>query len=484
VKLVTIFASAVASLVVMSTLAAAAGSERADYGDAPDGRPTGYGPRGGFPSLAKSDGARAATTSYAHLGKDVTRELDSLQVDQDRRDDGVFVRLVPCQASEALVLVTLPSAGQPARGTGFLNLFIDWNRDGRWAGADERCGGKPPPEWAVRNSPVNLTRQAGREQLYGVRFRAGLLVGPVWARAVLSVDERLRDENGRGGFARGEVEDSLIGLKVGGAFLDCSAQKIAHGKSGPFYIDLFGDPGDRIVSAQLLVTPAVTAERTITPTATISADGLRARFTYTSRKRDRRQNPVVVDTPRILVKARIDGKDENVDGTCTVVVVHESAPASAPPGGSAPPGSAPPGGGGATGAPRLGWYSGPAANFGAIDFRVDKAGSGTTVQKLQFSTRITCTKGVTSHHVHVSGSFPVRTASGRPTFSARTSAFELFGQPLRPSGTVTIDGRYGSGTGWTGTLRLAYTEPALGSCDTSAVTWHAPPAARPTHTHP
>ena len=67
------------SLVLVQAIGAVTGAERADFGDAPDKRPTGYGPQGEFPSLRASDGARAADTSYVFLGKDVTRELDSLQ---------------------------------------------------------------------------------------------------------------------------------------------------------------------------------------------------------------------------------------------------------------------------------------------------------------------------------------------------------------------------------------------------------------------
>ena len=479
-KLVALLTTAVVALVAAQAIVGASTAERADYGDAPDGRPTGYGPQGEFPSLLDSDGARAFQTNYALLGKDATRELDSLQVDQDRRDDGVFVRLVPCQMSEAFVLVTLSATERPVRRRGFLNLFFDWNRDGRWAGADGRCSGAAPREWAVSNAPVKLSAQSAREQLYRVRFRAGSFVGPMWFRAVLSVDERVGNERGRGGFAWGEVEDSLYGQEVDGAVFDCFGDVIKHGKSGFVDVFMLGGPNDRILSAQLLVTPAVTPERIIDREATVSPDGQVASFKYTSRKPDVRQKPVVVDTVQILVRARVGGKLVQTNGSCDVIVQHASAPA------SAPPGSAPPGGGATGGSSsRLGWYSGPAANFGAIDFRVDKAGAGKIVRKLQFTSRITCTKGVTSHHVHVDGTFPVKVAGGRETFTGRSTAFDV-GQPIgRPPGTFTINGAYtGSGGRWNGTLRLMYTHQDLGSCDTGSVTWQAPAAQRPTHTHP
>lgn len=472
-KVATILTAAVSVLAVTSTLAVAAGSERADYGDAPDGRPTGYGPRGEFPSLAKSDGARAATTTYAHLGKDATRELDSLQVDQDPRDDGVFVRLVPCQQSEALVVVTLPSAGQPARGTGFLNLFFDWNRDGRWEGADQRCGGGPPREWAVRNAPVNLTAQGAREQLYRLRFRAGAFAGSMWMRAVLSVDEQLRDATGRGAFARGEVEDSIY-TKDGK--VACFANPVQHGKSGAVTVAPLAGPagaGVRILSAGLR-SVAATAQRTITQNAVVSPDQKKATFTYRSLKTDVRVNPLVVDVFQVEARVRVGGVASIRRLDCVVVVQH------APKAGSGTP--IPPTGGGT----RLGWYSGPAADFGSIDFLVGKAGEGKAVGKLQFTSRITCTKGVTSQHVHVDGSFPVLLAGRKETFGARSTAFDV-GAPIgRPQGSFSASGTFTAdgGARWTGTLRLTYTQQALGSCDTGNVTWQAPAASRPTHAHP
>lgn len=473
-KLIAILVVAVTALTATAALRGAP-SERADYGDAPDGRPTGYGPQGEFPSLLKSDGARARTTSYAHLGKDVTRELNSLQVDQDRRDDGVFVRLVPCQESEALVLVTLPTAGQPARGTGFLNIFFDWNRDGRWEGADRRCGGSPPREWIVRNAPVNLSNQGGREQLYRVRFRAGSFVGSMWTRTVLSVDEQLRDETGRGAVARGEVEDS-IHTKDGN--LTCFANPVGHGKSGAVTVAPFAGAaglGVRILSAQLRAA-AATAERTITPNAVVAPDQRKATFTYRSLKKDARKNPVVVDAFQVEARVRINGVAGIRRLDCSVLVQHAQQTGSGTP-------IPPPTGGGAS---RLGWYSGPTENFGSIDFLIARAGEGKVAQKLQFTSRITCTKGVTSQHVHVDGSFPVLVAGGKETIAARSTAFDV-GQPIgRPPGSFTASGMFtaAGGARWSGTLRLTYTHQALGSCDTGNVIWQAPAAARPTHTHP
>jgi hypothetical protein len=166
---------------------------------------------------------------------------------------------------------------------------------------------------------------------------------------------------------------------------------------------------------------------------------------------------------------------------CVIVVQHALPPDSRTP---APP----------AGSSRLGWYSGPVlagpaerAGVGAIDFLVARAGAGKVVRKLQFGSRITCTRGVTSHHVHVDGSFPVRVAGGKETFSGRASSVDL-GAPLgRVGATFAISGEFAATGGpprFAGTLRLTHAHEALGACDTGTVRWEAPAAAKPTHEHP
>ena len=466
--------AAVAAL-SLAGAASSASAETADYGDAPDGRPTGYGALGEFPARLASDGARAVATDFAHLGKGVTREADSRQVDQDARDDGVFTRLKPCAQSEADVLVTLSTAGR-AKGSAFLNLFFDWNRDGRWEGVDRRCGGSVG-EWALKNLRINLAAQSSNEQLYRIRFRAGSFVGPMWYRAVLSVDEPLRDERGTGSFARGEVEDFLYARN---ADFECVLPALTHGTAKQAIVRpvVGADPGTRIVTAKLLGA-AVTAERTISPNGVVTPNGKQATFTYRSRKQDRRQNPIVVEMFKVQVQALVGGRTVTRTVTCTAVVAHEKK--QGPSGGIPPPPTV------GAGAARLGWYSGPVAQVtgsGAIDFEVAKPGASRLVRKLQFTSRITCTEGVTSHHVHVSGTFAVALQGKRERFAASTPSFEIFGLGKFP-GTFTIAGDFTDpgGSMSQGTLSLRYTHPQLGTCDTGQVSWQAPAAARPTHTH-
>ena len=238
----------------LERVAAGDGQQLLDFGDAPGGgRPAGYGKRGRFPSLLANEGARASDTSYAFLGKAVTTEPDSRQVDRDNRDDGVFTMGFPrFSRADVSVLVTLPTAGLPDRGTAYLNLFYDWNRNGRWQGIDRRCR-RPAPERAVQNRPIDLSAQAGREELYRVRFRTGRFVGPMWARAILTVDKLWEDPKGRGVFERGEVEDSLVAPLSGDEFA-CLTRTVEHGETEDVTVKRvfgFGPSVAKILSARL-----------------------------------------------------------------------------------------------------------------------------------------------------------------------------------------------------------------------------------------
>ncbi len=182
----------------------AQGAPVPDFGDAPDGRPTGYGPQGRFPSVLASDGARAERLNV-RLGDRVDREPDAHQVRGDRGDDGVAGQFRACR--ESFIQVTVRVGRLPARGTAYLNLFADFDRDGRWRGSSA-CGQDGAPEWAVRNFRIDLARQRRRVQTYTIPFTAGRFASPrFWRRVTLSVDQPLGGP--RGLIRRGEVEDYL-----------------------------------------------------------------------------------------------------------------------------------------------------------------------------------------------------------------------------------------------------------------------------------
>lgn len=301
----------VALLLCATPLAAAAGL---DYGDAPDGRQTGIGLLGRFPSLLASDGARAADVSQAWLGEGVDVEEDSRQVDRDRLDDGVLVRLTPCAESTALVEVTVPAASRG--GTGYLNLFFDWDRSGSWGGQDA-CA----PEWRVRNVPVDLAAQAGTTRVYEIRFRAGKETTGLWHRAILSVGQRLTSEAGAGALAAGEVEDYVIPRpKRGGRFgarCDPSPLVIQHGQAG--LIRIRPTPGSAAITSVGLAnsTPGRTGPRGArTGSRRIAVAG--GNVVYTSRQ----VHPlgrVVEETVRVRVRF---GGLASIEIQCRVKVVH------------------------------------------------------------------------------------------------------------------------------------------------------------------
>jgi hypothetical protein len=200
-----------AAALAAAVLAPAAGAVP-EFGDAPDGRMTGYhqGARvGGFPSMNANGGAHAIETRTAHLGASVDAEEDSHQVNRDAYDDGVTVTLSPFGASTAVFDVERDAG---AAGPAYLNLFFDWNRNGRWGDAHE---------WVVQNQPIALALHPLRSR-HTAFFRAHSLRDGVWYRAILTVNEQWRTASAAGSFAAGEVEDY---------FQPATARKVARGSA-------------------------------------------------------------------------------------------------------------------------------------------------------------------------------------------------------------------------------------------------------------
>ncbi len=231
--------------------------ETADFGDAPDSRPTGYGAgtgTGSFPSLRASDGARHATTRLEWLGGSVDAEEDSRQVDRDAGDDGVALRLASCATSQLTVLASVASRTDAAHPysarpdqTLYLNALFDWNRNGRWNGADA-CA----PEWAVQNQPVDVSAwPAGvLAQTVSVTFTGGAQVDELWYRVTLTYGQPVSGWEGRGSFAFGETEDYFIsssGEDGESSFFNIKCEpnplEINHGESGTISITQTAGPG-------------------------------------------------------------------------------------------------------------------------------------------------------------------------------------------------------------------------------------------------
>lgn len=206
-----------------------------DFGDAPDGK------QGQFPSLLAGSGARVRKTDDVWLGQTVTMEKDSKQVNLDEADDGVKLNANPCKQTTAYFFVRLKNPGKTA-GVAYLNLYADWNKDGKWSGSDE-CA----TEWAVQNFAVDLGKQTEEIAVYKLQFTAGKNIDAIWYRGAVTLDQQM-NETATGEFASGEVEDWGPGLPGGEKYYNsyCLPDPliIKHGSKGEFKIlpDLFSEP--------------------------------------------------------------------------------------------------------------------------------------------------------------------------------------------------------------------------------------------------
>lgn len=205
----------------------------ADFGDAPDGGATGYSNPGAaigsFPSKLASNGARAVDINQLWLGQAVDKDTDSKQVNHDLGDDGVRVNFNSCAASSASFYVAEKTPGK-LTGKAYLNLYVDWNKDGKWSGSDA-CA----DEWAVKNYPVDLANINQSFNAISTEFPGGKEIKDLWYRATISYDQQLASD-ARGEIKIGEVEDYGPGIPENDSFYDafCNPDplKINHGGQG------------------------------------------------------------------------------------------------------------------------------------------------------------------------------------------------------------------------------------------------------------
>jgi|GEM_PF-3791906 len=155
----------------------------ADYGDAPDP---------GFPSRLLSNGARHYVVTSAWLGEDVDSELDSNQVDADRRDDGL-------KGTDPIEFTVTNKNWEENL---YVNILIDRNEDGDWE--NETNDGPDPNEWAVVNMKVDVP--VGETKLFKTKVS---LPDETWMRMTLTTSP-LRNWFGEGEFKVGETEDYIF----------------------------------------------------------------------------------------------------------------------------------------------------------------------------------------------------------------------------------------------------------------------------------
>ncbi len=161
----------------------------ADFGDAPDNTTA-----GDFPSLLLSNGARHYDITTAWFGEDVDSELESKQVNNDRRDDGL-------NGTDPIRFTVTNKKWE--KETFYVNILIDRNGDGDWENATK--DGPDPNEWAVVNMKVEVPIGENRE------FKTKVsLPDETWMRMTLTTHP-LKDWFGEGEFKVGETEDYIFG---------------------------------------------------------------------------------------------------------------------------------------------------------------------------------------------------------------------------------------------------------------------------------
>ncbi|MBI2196098.1 hypothetical protein HYU45_00615 [Candidatus Daviesbacteria bacterium] len=275
-----------------------------DFGDAPDGS------QGqNFPSLLSSNGARTKKTDEVWLGQAVTVERDSKQVDKDENDDGVKLVGPSCKQSSAYFFVHIKNPGKMT-GTAYLNLYADWNKDGRWGGQDE-CG----TEWAVQNFAVDVSKQTEEIALYQVLFTAGKNTREIWFRGAVTLDQQM-NETATGEFLSGEIEDWNLTETPKDYFSYCDPNPLVLNHGDEKTVTIKADPlSQKIKSVALstLVKPD-NDRRKITQNGNS--------FTYKSKK---------VDGPRRDEPDSIPYSVEFTDGVgwwdwCPVIVHHDEPP--------------------------------------------------------------------------------------------------------------------------------------------------------------
>lgn len=183
----------------------------ADYGDAPDPN---------FPSLKANNGARHLNTQYEWLGLDVTKEVDSRQIDLDEKDDGIATSnllsgFYTCFQKVIPVIVSVKNRNYPIHAYSnnnllYLNMLFDWNQNGEWSGGTF-CGPTEIfPEHAVVNYPINVSAwpPGVTTKIINIPVRTGGSVINSWIRATLTYNQQVNFPwDGTGTFDFGETED-------------------------------------------------------------------------------------------------------------------------------------------------------------------------------------------------------------------------------------------------------------------------------------
>ncbi len=150
--------------------------EEIDFGDAPDNIQPGL----SYPTLLSSNGARHNVVSNIRLGALIDSEMDGqpdlastgddLALSDD--EDGVFI--------EKMYVGKPVNIQVAASISGFLNAWMDFNKDGDWADAGEQIYNDQPLSWGVNALFFTIPSSALQGITY-MRFRFNTTGGLSWS---------------------------------------------------------------------------------------------------------------------------------------------------------------------------------------------------------------------------------------------------------------------------------------------------------------
>jgi len=99
--------------------------------------------------------------------------------------------------------------GHEPYATGYVNVVMDWDQNGRWSGSST-CQVAPAPEHVLTNFPIPPQFDGPLSTLGPPNFLIGPIPGYVWARFTLSEVPVNLPWDGSGTFEDGETEDYLL----------------------------------------------------------------------------------------------------------------------------------------------------------------------------------------------------------------------------------------------------------------------------------
>lgn len=193
-----------------------------DSGSGPDGEPTRYtaisravdpAPTGAIANRARDGGPLHRDTGAIWLGSTIGADSDDAVALPGFSEEGGFASvrapdaLIPCAQNRLVVIVSTGRTSPAERSRiAYLNIFADWNRDGRFWGSDG-CA----EEWVLRNHEIPLSGLKGDTSAVGVSIPAGEQTMEFWLRATITLDEPADGPRPEHPYRTGETEDVLVG---------------------------------------------------------------------------------------------------------------------------------------------------------------------------------------------------------------------------------------------------------------------------------